>query len=295
MPTFGHHLTTAALAAVVVVACGCPAGAGPSSTSASALLPMTVLPNKHAFVAATIGGVTGTVRIELDSRVSYLLNSARERMSLPLKDGMTPLPSFQLDGAMTNETLVTLAPPEDQEIWLAERPDLLAVLGRDVLGAQPVLIDPVRQRFGWGTQVRGREDLVVPMRAKKDHVPVIEATLDGRPVRLKVDPWAAGLMVHGESVIGQALLGKKPFQAQVRWGRYNWAMPAGQHVLAVSDKPMGRPIVNVLAPYVADSEEDKQLIFIAEGWQGQLALAALSGWQVVIDYPERKVRFQPLR
>jgi len=55
-------------------------------------------------------------------------------------------------------------------------------------------------------------------------------------------------------------------------------------------RALGRDGVNGLAPYVADSEDDQALPFIAGGWEGQIAPASLGDWQIVIDYPQRKVR-----
>jgi hypothetical protein len=284
----------AVLAAIVVIGCGLPVAADPPSPGA--VVAMDVLPNKHAFVPATIRGVTGTVRIEPDSDVSYLLNTARERLGLALKDGMTPLPAFQLDGALTAETLVTVAAPDQQGRWLAETPDLLAVVGLDVLQRHPLLFDPARRRFGWGPHLRRGDGAaqVVAMQAKIAGVPVIEVDIDGMPVRLRVEPWASGLMVHGESDAGLRMLGGTPFRPQVRWGRFNWAMPRGEHAVAIGGRPFGRALVHVLAPYVAESGEEDDLAYLAEGWQGQLGTGALPGWSIVIDYPEQQVRLQPL-
>jgi hypothetical protein len=289
----------AAIGAVVaILACGCPANAVPAAAPAMAAtgLAMDVLANKHAFVPATIRGLAGTVRIEPDADVSYLLNSTRERLGLPLKDGMTPLPPFPLDGATTAETLVTVASPDQQARWLKERPDLLAVVGMDVLRQQPMLFDAGRGRFGWGDYLRqaGHDAVVVPMQAKVDQVPVIEAAIDGRPIRLLVAPWSSGLSVNGEAAVARQMLGTRSFQPQKRSGRYGWAMAAGQHDVAIAGHRLGRTPVDLLAPYVADSEDDQELPFIAEGWEGRLAPSSLPDWRIVIDYPQRRVRlFRP--
>jgi hypothetical protein len=160
MRSFGDLLSACTLTALVFLACGCPAGAGPAGARlpVTAMLPMDVQPDGYAYVVVTIRGQTGSVRIEPDSDVTYLLNSARESLSLPLRDGMTPLPPFQLDRAMTAETLVTVASPEQQRRWLEACPDLLAILGMDVLGTQPLLVDRVGRRFGWGDYLRLSDD-----------------------------------------------------------------------------------------------------------------------------------------
>lgn len=294
MPSPRFTRPLAVVAAVVVLACGCLADAGPAvaANGGEAGLPMTVLPNRHAFVPATIRGLVGSVRIEPDADVSVLLNMTRERLGLGIKDGMTILPAFRLDGAQTAETVVALPTPDQQERWLQERPDLLAVIGMDVLRQQPLRFDPVRGRFGWGDGVRRSDSdaVVVPMQAKVDQVPVVAAAIDGHPVRLRVAPWSTGLALNGEADTARRLMGTAGFQRQKRWGRYGWAMTTGDHAVAIGGRSLGTAPVDVLAPYVADSEDDQELPFIAEGWDGQLAPGALAAWDIVIDYPRRQVR-----